>query len=241
MNSNDNLTANQQLRIRQGIEVTVFGAIAILFYNYGPFWITAQAINLPVTLGFSFMMFACYLALRSRFVRAIGTSEEKFDGMTEKDDERDSSNRRPSEIDRRTYRVPRKFGIGAIIVLTMLIALITTGLRSLGAPTPVVMAMIAFVGIICMMQAILDRVPRIASCIAGVIFGCLFIPMSPVVMEFILFVSQLDGVGRTVQMLLGGGVGAAFGYLGGALAAGVVLVGDLLTEWWRGNTLQFSR
>jgi hypothetical protein len=70
----------------------------------------------------------------------------------------------------RLYSVPRRFGLGTLLVVTMAFGALATLFRWLLGEPVVILLALAFIAVVGFFQFILDRAPRQASAIAGVIF-----------------------------------------------------------------------
>ena len=117
------------------------------------------------------------------------------------------------------YRVPRRFGLGTIFVVTSLFCVMFALLRALGAPPAVMIFLGGFFFFIGAMQLVLGRVPRVASIVAG----SLFMVLANFIMSFYDQVPIRNNIDTVLTLLI---VGAILGYLGGTLVAGVFLVID---------------
>ncbi len=127
--------------------------------------------------------------------------------------------------------VPRRFGVGVMLVIMTMYAMLFAALKNTDAVFFVLAAV--FVTIIGLSQAILFKGhdPRKASVITGMALGILF----PVLASVVVLISGIiDGKAATALIaalfpllfgvLVGGGLGAIAGYLAGLLIAGVFLL-----------------
>lgn len=122
------------------------------------------------------------------------------------------------------YSVPRRFDLATIFVVTAAYSILLGGLSALDA-TPIIKTVIAvFVTVVAVAQAALAKVvhPRGTSIIAGA-----------VATSVIMWILMLGLRGHFVfsflfATIVGVPFGALFGYLAGAVVAGVFLVADLL-------------
>ena len=122
------------------------------------------------------------------------------------------------------FGVPRRFGIGTILVITTAFGLLLSLLQNAGAPPGVVWFVIVFVSLIGLGQMLLfgGSHPRKASIVTGEICFPLMIAAAvalfkpsrtlPGEMAWVVFTS----------LVFGGG----FGYLAGGVVAGVFLIMD---------------
>jgi hypothetical protein len=125
------------------------------------------------------------------------------------------------------YKVPRRFGLRTILVVTALVATLLGVSKWTDAP-PVVFLYAAFVLVVAGAQIVLERSPRLASILAGVAF------LSVVKLATVIFEGGIDAfnVGPFLELFSEGKVifliayGALFGYLSGTLLAGLYLVSD---------------
>jgi hypothetical protein len=127
------------------------------------------------------------------------------------------------------YAVPKRFGMAGILAITTLMAVLFGVLRYCNAPPPIYI----FVGLLalvtCLVQMRYGEVPRIASILAGAIF----MPVC-VLATFLIALAVDDRVNPDnlgwilcVSPVLAA-VGAFFGYLSGAVTAGLFLLMDLI-------------
>ncbi len=128
----------------------------------------------------------------------------------------------PPTNDNRQAGVPRRFGIGSIMVVTAAFALLFVILRAIGAPGATYALSMLFIVVIGLAQALLfgGENPRVASILAGAvsfplisIVSMLFAPNGP------LQVDRIVGAGLCSAVS-----GALWGYLTGALIGGVFLL-----------------
>lgn len=122
------------------------------------------------------------------------------------------------------FGVPRRFGIGTILVVTTAFGLLLAALRALGAHPGVVAFVVAFISLVGAGQMLLFRgvQPRKASIVAGTFS----LPLLTIV-AWVLRNPRPPGFGGfpcfvVTAALLGG----ACGYLAGGVAAGVFLIMD---------------
>ena len=115
------------------------------------------------------------------------------------------------------YRVPRRFGLGTIFVVTSLFCVLFALLRALGTPPAVMIFLGLLILFIGTMQLLLGKVPRLASVIGGGIF-------LSIVFAFEIIIEQAPM--RIIVLPFWFLFGAFLGYLVGTLVAGVFLVID---------------
>jgi hypothetical protein len=124
------------------------------------------------------------------------------------------------------YGVPRRFGVGTIMVVTAAFAGLLALMRWLGTSPFQVGFWVVFVSIVGLGQAVLyqGRQPRKAS----IVTGAIGLPMLNVVAFLRQITSRDNGLadGFVCSLLGAIPVGAFCGYLAGGLAAGVFLVMD---------------
>jgi len=137
------------------------------------------------------------------------------------------------------HHVPRRFGVGSLLVVTAFFAVLLGGMSALGAHPVVLAVMMGFFLIVGLAQAILFRGkdPRAASVVAG---GALFglVPLVGVCIGVIMNGVSLDELLMLPVLLLLLGfnaiLGGVAGYLAGVLLAGVFLVMERLDAWIHG-------
>ncbi|HUY31544.1 MAG TPA: hypothetical protein VMV69_02100 [Pirellulales bacterium] len=129
------------------------------------------------------------------------------------------------------YGVPRRFGIGTIMVVTAAFAGLLALLRSLGAPPIVVGILVAYVSLVGLGQAVLfrGRRPRLASIVTGavclVLLGVVAIAGKGIPLPGRGF-SMSAMASLLCAVIWGVPFGAMCGYLAGGVVAGVFLVMD---------------
>ena len=126
----------------------------------------------------------------------------------------------------RPVGVPRRFGVGSLLVVTAAFAILLGAMKSLQVD-PIVMGLVAaFIAVVGAGQAVLfgGKAPRKASMVAGMLF--------PLVVGFLVFVYAVVARGRLsgfefgeffVNIVLLCVLGMPLGYVAGGLAAGVFL------------------
>jgi hypothetical protein len=132
---------------------------------------------------------------------------------------------------RREAGVPRRFGVGKLLLITAFFAVVFAVLRCLNAPWLLFVGVAGFVTIIGLSQAILysGRRPRRASVVTGAVLGGLVPAVGFLVLLFSerphLAMDDLAGgaffvaVGTLIYAVIGGGLG----YMAGCLIAGMFL------------------
>lgn len=129
------------------------------------------------------------------------------------------------ERGRNVYAVPRKFGIGTLLVATTFFAMLFGILQWAGARPEHLFFYSAFVVTVSLAQMVFERSPRWASILAG----GFYLPLSMLLIPLIQGRPIWRGVASTsvVEWLL---IGLCLGYLGGALIAGTFLTGDFINR-----------
>ena len=127
----------------------------------------------------------------------------------------DSSNRRT------VYGVPRRYDLVSLLVMSVAFATLFSLLRSLNAPVVVIAALLAFIVIVGLAQAVLfgGRAPRRASIVAGMLLGPMIVGFRAYSQGFTL---------RIADVLLSSLFFCPVGYLTGAVIGGVFLASDCL-------------
>ncbi len=127
--------------------------------------------------------------------------------------------------------VPRRFGVGGMLVIVTMFAVLYAGLQWLHAPPVVFLAAAVFFAGLALGQMLLrgGKSPRAAS----VKMGAILWPIEMLVL--MLFLNRGNTPGPDISGLLFAtiinvGIGAVLGYLGGCLVAGVVLVLDMARD-----------
>ncbi len=122
---------------------------------------------------------------------------------------------------RRQTGVPRRFGVGVMLVITTMYAVLFAVIQRASAWNFAVIAI--FFTLVGLAQAVLfkGRNPRRASAVTGVVFGVLLVLVSS---RSVPILRQLAiPCPLPLAILLGAVSGALFGYLAGGLIAGVFL------------------
>jgi hypothetical protein len=136
------------------------------------------------------------------------------------------------DVVRHEAGVPRQFGIGILLVITTMFAVLFAMLQGLGAPPLAFAGIAVFFGAVGLGQMLLfkGKRPRRASVIVGACFlPCLL--LGTIVIE--MFEERRvvpDFFTGLLLFLIWSPVGALFGYLAGLLIAGVFLVIDMLKK-----------
>jgi hypothetical protein len=123
---------------------------------------------------------------------------------------------RPPQV----YSVPRRFGVGTIMGVATAYALLLWGMQQLDWPPSAIIINGVFLTLVGVMQVVWTKSPRWASMLVG---GVCFLGV------FLFPQIGFDFDPCTVVGLFVAGL--AYGYLGGALVAGVFLVMDMATRW----------
>lgn len=163
----------------------------------------------------------------------------EFDGDYP-EDQRDSDSfaRAPLAVTSRLGRsmpaafgVPRRFGIGTLLVVTAAYGALLTVLRAMDWPRGVIAAFVGFISLIGLGQMLLfhARRPRKAS----IVTGAVCVPLAQLLVYSLLAIRDrgdlrfwLDDGKLLVWLLYSIVLGAAAGYLAGGVVAGVFLVMD---------------
>jgi hypothetical protein len=126
------------------------------------------------------------------------------------------------------FGVPRRFGIGTILVVTTAFGLLLSLLQALGAPPGVVWFVIVFISLVGLGQMLLfgAKQPRLASIVVGAI--CLpLMTFATLVFSSPRGVHGEEAACTTIAAAIFGG---GFGYLAGGVVAGVFLVMDAVEQ-----------
>lgn len=125
--------------------------------------------------------------------------------------------------------VPRQYGVGTLLLITAMYALLFGALKSLRSPPAAFAIVGVFPACIGLAQMLLfgGKRPREASIIAGSIFF--------VLASIILFLTIPAGArgsyGVFVIVIVAPAMGAFFGYLVGAAVGGVFLIANWIERW----------
>ena len=203
---------HHRVRIRKSVEVLLFIVSGLWLWQHGPFWrlpvIAHGVVCVVITIG----LFVIYQIL-------VHTAKEQFLA-------RKSATDATTPQQARTYQVPKRFGMLTIVFATAGIALVAAAFQALRIPKGASLMMLGFVAMVAIMQAIMDRVPRSASVIGGMVYAAV------VVLLFAL--SEGARADQIVVALLGAIIfGALYGYIAGAFIAGLFMGADAVTKWWQ--------
>jgi hypothetical protein len=205
-------TTNQRIRIRKISELIVFGMIGVLFHQLGPTWRYPRFIQYVLCIAVPLTAFVVYRAITH-------TARVQF--------EIGGPNARPTFLAKhKLYQVPRTFGLLTLVFATLGIAVFAAILQSLGVPLVLTMITLGFLAIVAVMQAVMDRVPRSASILAGVIY-------SVAICGYMIAMNPIPAVHAVALLLMVTLFGACYGYLAGAFIAGLFMGAESLRSWWR--------
>jgi hypothetical protein len=218
-------SAKQRLRIRQLAELLLLIAIAATFYRYGPTWRLPRWMHHLLIVVTPISLFVLYRIIVHTVERQFGSASES---ESTNESESESQRRGADGLQRKQYQVPRRFGIATMAVATTSIALVAGVLLSAGVPHEGVVVILGLISIVTVMQAVVDRVPRSASILAGMIYFTSII-------GFQVWNSQRLGPQMAAALLAGIVLGSALGYVTGTAVAGLFLAADAMQTWWRGS------
>jgi hypothetical protein len=123
------------------------------------------------------------------------------------------------------YSVPRRFGMGTLLVATTLFAMLFAFLQWARARPEELFFYTAFVATVSVAQMVFERSPRWASVIAGGVY----LPLSVLVIPMVRG-RPLWRIYVTLNIFELVAIGLLVGYLGGALVAGIFLASDYLAK-----------
>ena len=125
-----------------------------------------------------------------------------------------------SNSDQGPYKVPQRFDLATVFVVTLAYALLLGLLRALGAPTFVQATIVAVLTIVGAVQMFAPpRHVRIAAIATGVV--------AYAVTAIAIFSQQGNGMIYPAELLCGAfTIGSSFGYICGTVVAGVFLVSE---------------
>lgn len=133
---------------------------------------------------------------------------------------------RPRE---KTYSVPKRFGLSALLALITALACLFGALRQLDTPPAIYLFLGTEVMAICVAQMFYNAEPRRASMIAGAI-------LMPIFLAGAAFFVPGPAIGGALCMIIPGILFGAFaGYLIGTCVAGVFLLMDKLEPYLPGG------
>jgi len=135
----------------------------------------------------------------------------------------------PARTPERQFGVPRRFGIGTILLVTMATSLLLALLIARGAPASIILSAIGFLTLIGLGQAVLfhGKNPRLASIVTGAVLMpfCFLVAFA-----YYLFTNKIFHTDEVIDgcfFALGFAFfGALLGYLGGGLIGGLFLLMD---------------
>lgn len=130
----------------------------------------------------------------------------------------------PDRNSHKTYVVPRRFGLAAILAMNTLLSFLF-GILAWHQAHPAVFVFFALLAlVICLAQMRYGESPRLASTAAGAILVLVFVGVAAARGRE-LWVFALAALPMALA-------GAGLGYLAGTVAAGLFLLSDLFTAWW---------
>jgi hypothetical protein len=119
------------------------------------------------------------------------------------------------------YAVPRRFGMGTLLIATTLFAMLFAFLQWARARPEELFFYTAFVATVSVAQMIFERSPRWASILAG----GFYLPLSMLIIPMVRGRGVWRGTG-SIGLIEWAIMGLCIGYLGGALVAGIFLASD---------------
>ncbi|HEX7446325.1 MAG TPA: hypothetical protein VF306_02200 [Pirellulales bacterium] len=125
------------------------------------------------------------------------------------------------------YGVPRRFGIGTMLIVTAAYGMLLAILRLAGWPPGATAWILAFISLVGMGQMFLfgARRPREAS----VVTGAVGLPLA--MFAFAPYFGYVDPRAWLCTLVCAVPMGAVAGYLAGGVVAGVFLVMDAVDQW----------
>ncbi len=134
-------------------------------------------------------------------------------------------------------KVPRRFGVGTLLIVVLSVSLLFAAARWLDLPPPLTIFAASFLAVIGALQMLMNKVPRAVSVAAGAII----LPLT-LVATWSASGANTHPLFRTLvttpaDIVFGlahlAAVGALFGYVGGVLVAGLFLVIDAVGRRFR--------
>ena len=205
----------RRYRVLQAAEVILFVGLALLLFALDPFPTWPANVSRRVILSMVGSAFLVYVAFRTR--------DWKVDELPEK------LEAAPQAAQGR-YQVPRRISLMGICGITVVAALLVSGLQMFDAPVPVICAVIGFASMIAAAQLFWQNVPQLASTLSGALVGGFVV----VAWEDLRLALDFLLPHVLPVPLFGVVVGALLGYFAGVFAASVFLVGDALRLWFVG-------
>lgn len=145
---------------------------------------------------------------------------------------------RDNPRDSNAYRVPRRFGMGAILIGMTLFSVMVAMFTAAGVPGLVIAGVVTFCVAIGLSQMFLfgGRRPRPVSILVGVVL-CVVLAECVAIYQINMFAQwNWYVIGELVQLTIYAALwGAFFGYLAGGALAGVFLFLDYIESWLTGK------
>src|SRR5262245_38176562 len=146
----------------------------------------------------------------------------------------------PSEgqASQRIYSFPRRFGLGTLLVITLVFGALSAYFRWLQWPGEVVLGALCFVGLIGAMQFAFDRAPRHVS----VLVGSLVFAAWPIIMRRLASpnFNRFDLFDIAFFSAICAIIGAVVGYFTGTLIGGIFLLMDGAAAYFKRTSSRHS-
>ena len=204
------------------LELLACGLVGLIVYHFAPWWEWPTVLRVFGAILAGVVAFLLYC---SRLHRRTGQVPDP----SEIADESPPTNATlPLSAWEATHQVPQRFSLALMAYATLLFAALSVCLTALRSPPLVSLCVIGFVAVISAMQIFLQRVPRMASMVAGALVGAV-LPIAIYVASW----SRVPSVGEILLMMaIWSFVGIPLGYISGVLIAGAFLVADAFIDWW---------
>ena len=198
------------------------GRMALAIAAVVAFYFSLLPVGTTGALGFELSRYSFAAIVFGRLIYVIVKAWRQSSGTT-----------RSAEMAQRIYSVPRRFGLATIFLILFAFSILIASLNRLQLDPVILIFVLVFVGIVGVLQAVLDRAPRHASMIAG----SLFFPVTFTIVGLAsgnANLAKMPWSSIAFFMACWSVGGALLGYVTGTAIGGVFLLADKVAALLRG-------